>query len=154
MTAAGDWSVVASYRGGSTYAPLYETFVIVPLIAALAIACVFAFRHLRRRDRRPRRVADQWQALAAMDELCPHGWQAHISLRAASERGDAGGPGAPPVELEWTQFDEAGKRVLVARRVSAPAIAEALQWMVADRETDIALERAERAAASAEHWRG
>jgi len=154
MTAADAWSVIASYRGGSTYAPLYETFVIVPLIAVLAIACAFAFRHLRRRDRRPRRVADQWQAFAAMDELCPQGWQAQITLRASKESVDGGGPGAPPVELEWRQFDEQGRRVLVARRVSASAIAEALQRMVEDRETGIALEQAERAATGrAEPWR-
>lgn len=32
MSAADVAMMVASYRGGSTYAPLYETFVIVPLV--------------------------------------------------------------------------------------------------------------------------
>ena len=45
MSAAGVGSVIASYRGGSTYAPLYETFVIVPLIA-LMTAGVRADLHL------------------------------------------------------------------------------------------------------------
>ena len=50
------------------------------------------------------------------------------------------------MELEWKQFDEEPGRVAVARRVWAPTIGEALQSMVEDRRTDIALEEIERAA--------
>ncbi len=140
--------LIASYRGGSTYAPLYETFVIVPLIAVMTGACVLIGVYLRRRHRRPKPVADQWQALAVMGELCPHGWQAQITLYGwgAPVPDDAPPSRVPLVELEWKQFDEEPGRVAVARRVWAPTIDEALQSMVDDRRTDIALEQIEQAA--------
>jgi len=141
--------MVASYRGGSTYAPLYETFVIVPLIAVMTIACALIVIYLRRRARRPKPVADQWQALAVMGELCPHGWQAQITLYGwgAPVPDDAPPSRVPLVELEWKQFDEESGRIAVARRVWAPTISEALQMMVEDRRTDVALEEIEQAAA-------
>ena len=63
------------------------------------------------------------------------------------------GAAAPParvplVALEWKQYDEEPGRVVVARRVWAPTIDQALQSMVDDRRTDIALEQIERAADS------
>jgi hypothetical protein len=141
--------VLASYRGGSTYAPLYETFVIVPLIALMSIATVLIAFYLRRRQRRPKPVGDQWQALAVMGELCPHGWQAQITLYGwgAPVPADAPSSRVPLVELEWKQFDEEAGRVVVARRVWAATIGEALQMMVEDRRTDLALEQIEQAAA-------
>ena len=140
--------LIASYRGGSMYAPLYETFVIVPLIAVMTGACVLIGSYLRRRHRRPKPVADQWQALTVMGELCPHGWQAQITLYGwgAPVPEDAPPSRVPLVELEWKQFDEEPGRVAVARRVWAPTIDEALQSMVDDRRTDIALEQIEQAA--------
>ncbi len=148
MIATGTVPVVASYRGGSTYAPLYETFVIVPLILALALACVLIARYLRRRSQRPGPVANQWQALAAMGELCARGWQAHINLygRGAPAPADAPSSPMPLVELEWEQFDEGPGRVPAQRRLWAPSIGEALQRMVDERRTDITLEEIERAA--------
>jgi hypothetical protein len=152
MSVAAIGLVVASYRGGSTYAPLYETFVIVPLIGVLTAACVLIGIYLRRRQRRPKPVADQWQALAVMGELCPHGWQAQITLYGwgAPVPDDAPPSRVPLVELEWKQFDEEPGRVAVARRVWAPTIGEALQSMVDDRRTDIALEQIERDADAGE----
>jgi hypothetical protein len=148
MNLAAVAPLIASYRGGSTYAPLYETFVIVPLIAVMTGACVLIGVYLRRRHRRPKPVADQWQALAVMGELCPHGWQAQITLYGwgAPVPDDAPPSRVPLVELEWKQFDEEPGRVAVARRVWAPTIDEALQSMVDDRRTDIALEQIEQAA--------
>ena len=142
--------VIASYRGGSTYAPLYETFVIVPLIALMAAGCVLIAIHLRRRQRRPKPVADQWQALAVMGELCPHGWQAQIKLYGSGAPVPEDAPPArrPLIELEWKQFDEDAERVLVARRLWARSIGGALQTMVDDRRTDLTLEQIEREAAS------
>jgi hypothetical protein len=142
-------TVIASYRGGSTYAPLYETFVIVPLIVVMAIATVMIGFYLRRRQRIPKRVGDQWQAQAVMGELCPHGWQAQITLYGwgAPVPADAPSSRVPLVELEWKQFDEDAGRVVVARRVWAPTIGEALQLMIEDRRTDLALEQIEQAAA-------
>jgi hypothetical protein len=154
MSLAAVALVIASYRGGSTYAPLYETFVIVPLIAVMSGACVLIGLYLRRRHRRPKPVADQWQALAVMGELCPHGWQAQITLYGwgAPVPEDAPPSRVPLVELEWKQFDEEPGRVAVARRVWAPTIGEALQSMVEDRRTDIALEEIERAADGDDAW--
>src|SRR5271167_2795838 len=149
MSAAGVGLVIASYRGGSTYAPLYKTFLIVPFIAAMTLACVLIAIHLGRRARRPKRVADQWQALAVMGELCPHGWQAQITLYGwgAPVPPDAPPSRVPLVELEWKQFDEEFGQVAVARRVWAPTISDALQSMVEDRRTDLTLEQIEQAAA-------
>jgi hypothetical protein len=56
----------------------------------------------------------------------------------------------PLVELEWKQFEEESGRVVVARRVWAPTIGEALQSMVEDRWTDITIERIEQAVAGEE----
>jgi hypothetical protein len=142
--------VIASYRGGSTYAPLYETFVIVPLIALMAAGCVLIAIHLSRRQRRPKPVADQWQALAVMGELCPHGWQAQIKLYGSGAPVPEDAPPArrPLIELEWKQFDEDAEQVLVARRLWARSIGGALQTMVDDRRTDLTLEQIEREAAS------
>jgi hypothetical protein len=147
--------LIASYRGGSTYAPSYETFVIVPLIVLLAGASVWIGVYLRRRQRKPKPVSDQWQALAVMGELCPHGWQAQITLYGwgAPVPADAPSSRVPLVELEWKQFDEESGRVVVARRVWAPTIGEALQMMVEDRRTDLALEQIEQEAAQdGESW--
>ncbi|HTU77162.1 MAG TPA: hypothetical protein VMF09_00225 [Solirubrobacteraceae bacterium] len=155
MSAAAARLVIASYRGGSTYAPAYETFVIVALIVAMAIASVLIGIYLRRRARRPKPVADQWQALAVMGELCPHGWQAQITLYGwgAPVPADAPSSRVPLVELEWKQFDEESGRVVVARRVWAPTINDALQMMVEDRRTDLALEQIEQEAAEdGEGW--
>jgi hypothetical protein len=147
MTVVADLGLlIASYRGGSTYAPLYETFVILPLIAAMGVACLLISIYLRRAYRRPKAVRDQWQALAVMGELCPHGWQAQITIHggdgpifAETSRSEA-----ETVELEWKQYDEE-LRVLVARRVWAATPGEALQKMVEDRRTDLALEQIEQA---------
>ena len=149
MSLAAVGLLIASYRGGSTYAPLYETFVIVPLIAVMTAACVLIGLYLRRRHRRPKPVADQWQALAVMGELCPHGWQAQITLYGcdAPVPEDAPPSPVPLVALEWTQFAEESGQVAVARRVWAPTIAEALQTMVEDRRTDLTLEQIEQALA-------
>jgi hypothetical protein len=155
MSVAAAVLVLASYRGGSTYAPLYETFVIVPLIVVMTLACVLISLYLRRRHRQPKPVADQWQALAVMGELCPHGWQAQITLYGwgAPVPEDAPPSRAPLVELEWKQFDEESGRVAVVRRVWAPTIGEALQSMVEDRRTDLTLEQIEQAAAAdGEDW--
>ena len=50
----------------------------------------------------------------------------------------------PLVELEWTQFAEETGQVVIARRVWAPTIGEALERMVVDRRTDLTLEEIER----------
>jgi hypothetical protein len=155
VNVTGAISLLASYRGGSTYAPAYETLVIVPLIVVMGVAALVIAVYVRRRHRQPKPVADQWQALAVMGELCPHGWQAQITLYGwgAPVPPDAPSSRVPLVELEWKQFEEESGRVAVARRAWASTIAEALQMMVEDRRTDLALEQIEQAAAEdGETW--
>jgi hypothetical protein len=146
---------VFANRGGHLPALTRDTVAIALLVALLVAACGLIFVHLRRRYRRPKPVADQWQALAVMGELCPHGWQAQITLYGwgAPVPDDAPPSRVPLVELEWKQFAEESGQVAVARRVWAPTIGEALQSMVDDRRTDITLEEIEQAAADeGEHW--
>jgi hypothetical protein len=151
MSAVHGGFVLASGVQGGT-APAHDTLLVMLLIAVIAAACVPIFIHLRRRHRRPRPVADQWQALAVMGELCPHGWQAQITLYGWGAPVPADAPPArvPLVELEWKQFDDEFGRVAVTRRVWAPTVGAALQTMVEDRRTDLAFEQIEQAAAEDE----
>ena len=118
------------------------------VIFALALLSAGLIVFLRRRPRREKPVNDQWRALAVMGEMCPYGWQAQITLYGwgAPVPADAPPARAPLVELEWKQYDEEPGRVVVARRVWAPTIEQALQSMVDDRRTDVTLEQIERAA--------
>jgi hypothetical protein len=153
MTAAAGF--VLANRGGHLPALPRDTIVIALLIVAMAVACALIFIYLRRAHRRAKPVSDQWQALAVMGELCPHGWQAQITLYGwgAPVPDDAPPSRVPLVELEWKQFAEESGRVAVARRVWAPTIGEALQRMIEDRRTDIALEQIEQAAeADGDTW--
>jgi hypothetical protein len=150
MSAASHALIIASgVQGGSPHVQAPDTWLVVLLIVALVLACVPIAMYLRRRSRRPKAVSDQWQALAVMGELCPHGWQAQITLYGwgAPMPDDAPPSRVPLVELEWKQFDEESGRVAVVRRVWAPTIGEALQAMVEDRQTDVTLEQIEQEAA-------
>jgi hypothetical protein len=108
-----------------------------------------ALRSRIAKRRRLRAAANaELRARALMEELCPHGWHAQITLFGASERS----PGDEPdrqrdwVALDWTAFAEESSRVGVVRRVWAPTISEALDAMVADRRTDETLQHIEQAA--------
>jgi hypothetical protein len=142
MTTAGEW-IVEGYRWGSDSAPWLETLAIMLAVVAMAIACVLVFRRLRRRERQRKRVADQWQTLAVMGELCPRGWQAQITLYGdgAPVPLDAPAARAPLVELEWQHFDGEPRQVIAARHAWARTIGGALQMMVDDRCTDLDLEQ-------------
>src|SRR5271168_357178 len=152
MSTVAGLMMASGVQGGHAQAPLTETIMLVLLIAVLAVGRGAIFIYLRRRSRRPKPVADQWQALAVMGELCPFGWQAQITLYGwgAPVPEDAPPARVPLVELEWKQFDEEPGRVAVARRVWAPTIGSALQTMVEDRRTDFALEQIEEQAADEE----
>jgi hypothetical protein len=125
-----------------------DALVVALVLAALAAIAALVYVYLRRHPRRTKPVRDQWQALAVMGELCPHGWDAQIKLYGwgAPVPADAPPSRAPPVELEWKQYDEEPGRVAVARRVWARTISEALQIMVDDWRTDLRLEEIEAAA--------
>ncbi len=144
--------LVLANRGGHLPALPRDTLTIALLIAAMLAACALIVLYLRRDSRRVKPVADQWQALAVMGELCPHGWQAEITLYGwgAPVPEDAPPSRVPLVELEWKQFAEESGQIAVARRVWAPTIGEALQSMVEDRRADITLEQIEQAASEDE----
>lgn len=154
---AGGLILASGVQGGHARVAGYETLVIAVAIAAMSLAALAIGYYLRRHYRRPKPVTDQWQALSVMGELCPDGWQAQITVYGADAPmpEDAPSSRGRPVELEWKQFDEQRGRIAVARRVWAPSISEALQTMVADRQTDVTLEQIERAAvADGEVWGG
>jgi hypothetical protein len=89
------------------------------------------------------------RARAIMSELCPFGWQAQITLfETAADQPNREGPRAP-VALDWAELSAYPTgRPAVMRRVWAPTIAGALEAMVADRQTDEALEQIEQLAAA------
>jgi hypothetical protein len=126
---------------GNLSAPWYETAAIMFVVVAMVIAWVLIYRRLRRRDRQPKPVADHYQALGVMGELCPHGWQAHITVygQGAPTPTDAPAARAPLVEVEWMQFDGEPRRPTIPRRAWARTIAGALQIVVEDRRTDLTL---------------
>jgi hypothetical protein len=148
MSLTGAFTLASGVQGGHAPAPGYETVVIVLVILGLVAASAAIAVYLRRRARRPKHVGDHWQALTVMGELCPHGWQAQITLYGwgAPVPDDAPPSRVPLIELEWMQFEEESGHIAVARRVWAPTIAEALETMVEDRKTDITLEEIEAAA--------
>jgi hypothetical protein len=86
------------------------------------------------------------RARSLMSELCPHGWRAQLTLLAPGDElpPDAPRGERPRVALDWAELGERGE-IVVARRVWAASIGEALDAMVADRRTDETLERIERA---------
>src|ERR1700685_2904443 len=152
MSVAAFVPVSASGAQGGTAHPAqavaHDTLLVASLCIAMAAASALIVLYLRRRRPRVKPVSDQWQALAVMGELCPHGWQAQITMYGwgAPVPADAPQSRTPLVELEWKQFDEEPGRVVVARRVWSPTIGQALALMVEDRRTDMALEEIEQAA--------
>ncbi len=128
---------------GSLSAPWYETVAILFVVVAMVIAWALIYRRLRRRDRDPKPVADHYQALGVMGELCPHGWQAQITVygQGAPTPEDAPRARAPLVEVEWMQFDGEPRRPTIPRRAWARTIPGALQMVVEDRRTDLTLEQ-------------
>jgi hypothetical protein len=147
---SGGIVLASGVQGG--HAKATDGVVVALVIAALAVIAVGMFLYMRRRPRRVAPVNDQWRALAVMGEMCPYGWQAQITLYGwgAPVPADAPPARAPLVELEWKQYDEEPGRIVVARRVWAPTVEQALQSMVDDRRTDVTLEQIEQAAADDE----
>jgi hypothetical protein len=80
-----------------------------------------------------------------MDELCPHGWRAQITLHRGSDGplGDDRDRHYDRVAIDWAAFEQEDSREAVVRRVWAPTISEALDAMVADRSTDETLQHVE-----------
>jgi len=117
--------------------------LLIPAVRVTRRRVLLSFRGWRlRRRRRRASAAAELHARAMMSELCPHGWSCQITLYEGRLSDDE----APPpgrVALDWVELrEEAGKHA-VMRRVWAGSIAEALEAMVADRRTDLALEQIE-----------
>jgi hypothetical protein len=155
VSLALDALVLASgVQGGGAHPPRSHGLLLAGLLLAALVLVTLAVAWFLRRRRRAKPVADQWGALAVMGELCPHGWQAQITLYGwgAPIPDDAPPSRVPLVELEWKQFDEQPGQIAVARRAWAPTIPEALQAMVEDRQTDLTLEQIEKSAGGEDLW--
>jgi len=126
--------------------------VVILVILGLAVLGGVLLILQRRRRQRPRRVSDHWSTLAVMGELCPHGWQAEITLHSPDAPVPDRDPEArsSPVAIEWKLYEDRSDRVAVERRVSARSIDDALQRMVDDRRLDVALEEIEQSLAPPE----
>ena len=112
---------------------------------------------LRARVGRWRRVGSEVgaerRARAMMGELCPHGWRAELTLYGGRTATESGEPVHASVALDWYELRPGGGEPAVVRRVWAPTVVEALEAMVADRRTDVALEQIEmRASADGASW--
>jgi hypothetical protein len=118
-------------------------------VAVLRPTVPRARRALRSRIARRRRLIAtanaELRARAMMDELCPHGWRAQITLVPGVEEplGETPEPRRERVALDWAAFEDERSRVGTVRRVFAPTIAQALEAMVADRRTDETLQHVE-----------
>jgi hypothetical protein len=106
----------------------------------------------RFQKRRDRMILREHHARAQMEELCPNGWTARITLygKEAPLPDDAPPSGEQLVCVEWTEFEstpEGRSEVAVARRMWSRTIAGALRGMIADRRLDFELEQIEQIAA-------
>lgn len=147
--------LASGVQGGGPHPPgAPDALIVLLLIAAMIVTAALACLYLRRRRREPP-VEDHWRALAMMGELCPHGWQAQLTLYGwgAPVPSDAPPSRTPLVEVEWKLFDDAGGgRVAVARRAWARSIPQALQMILEDRRTDVTLEQIEQAGGGEDVW--
>jgi hypothetical protein len=107
--------------------------LIVWLLGLLVPRTRRTWRVWRSERRRLRAVASaELRARTLMSELCPHGWRAQITMSEGSR-----------VALDWAELEDESGQPSVLRRVLAPTIVEALEAMVADRQTDETLEQIE-----------
>jgi hypothetical protein len=117
--------------------------LLIPAVRVSRRHLLLSFRgwRLRRRRRRDSGAAEL-RARAMMGELCPHGWSCQITLYEGPLPADEEPPPGR-IALDWVELRQEAGRPAVMRRVWAASIAEALEVMVADRRTDLALEQIE-----------
>ncbi len=117
--------------------------LLVPAVRLSRHHLLLSFRSWRLRRRRRRdSAAAELRARALMGELCPHGWSCQITLYEGPLP-DEEGPPPGRIALDWVELRQEAGRPAVMRRVWAGSITEALEAMVADRRTDLALEQIE-----------
>jgi hypothetical protein len=119
--------------------------LLIPAVRVTRRRTVHVFRGRRLRRRRRDSAAAELRARAMMGELCPHGWSCQITLYEGPLPPDEDPPPGR-VALDWVELRQETGSPAVMRRVWAGSIAEALEAMVADRRTDLALEQIERRA--------
>jgi hypothetical protein len=114
-----------------------------------------AIRARRSRRRQLHAAAtSEVRSRAQMDELCPYGWQAQITVysSAAELPPDAPNPERTRVALDWSPLGP-GSATFADRRVWAESVLLALEAMVVDRVTDETLQDIEaRALADGAEW--
>jgi hypothetical protein len=121
--------------------------LVVPVLELLVTRSRSSLRSWRVKRRRLHASANaERRARALMSELCPHGWQAQITLFETAGGDASNAPVPARVALDWTELDAEPGRPAVMRRVWASTISEALEAMVADRRTDETLEQIEQGA--------
>jgi hypothetical protein len=123
--------------------------LVVAVVGRLAPRARRTLRAWTIKRRRLRAAANaELRARAMMDELCPQGWSAQITLLRGPEKPPSRAPDGQSdwVAVDWTAFEDESRHVAVVRRVWAPTINEALDAMVADRRTDETLQQIEQAA--------
>jgi hypothetical protein len=117
--------------------------LLIPAVRITRRQVLRSFRGWRLRRRRHRdAAAAELRVRAIMGELCPHGWSCQITLYEGPSPPDEEPP-PDRIALDWVELYREAGRPAVMRRVWAPSIAEALEAMVADRRTDLALEQIE-----------
>jgi hypothetical protein len=117
--------------------------LLIPLLRLTRRHVLRSFRSWRLRHRRRRdSAAAERRARAMMGELCPYGWSCQITLYEGPLPPDEDPPPGR-VALDWVELRQEAGRPAVMRRVWAGSIADALEAMVADRRTDLALEQIE-----------
>jgi hypothetical protein len=145
--------------------PLAMFGVIILLVCAGPACAALGFVLGRRgyrtwRARRSERRAQletasaELRARSMMSELCPNGWRAQITVFEREDEVPETAPRARGVRvaLDWAELSNGQDEVAVMRRVWAPTIADALDAMVADRQTDETLEQIEKAAGLDAAW--
>jgi hypothetical protein len=117
--------------------------LLIPAMRVSRRQVLLSFRGWRLRRRRRRdAAAAELRARAVMGELCPHGWSCQITLYEGPLPADEHPPPGR-IALDWVELRQEPGRPGVTRRIWAGSIAEALEAMVADRRTDLALEQIE-----------
>jgi len=125
--------------------------IFLGLLGALLLVIATAIVTRRFVGRTHRLAVDEQRVRALMEELCPNGWRARLTLygRGAPTPEEAPDLDEAPVQVEWAELD-GDSAELVTRRLWSPTVSGALRAMVADRHLDAQLEEIERMAAGPE----
>ncbi|HET9072981.1 MAG TPA: hypothetical protein VFN48_00245 [Solirubrobacteraceae bacterium] len=149
---------VGDHPTRGSIAPAFLMIAVAALCGALMLGLLTPVAARLRRVLRSRRLRQRRLEAAAgaelrlrmqMDELCPHGWQAQLTVFSSPDHlpDEAPQPERTRVAIDWAVFEaDTPAENLVIRRVWAATITEALQAMVTDRATDETLAEIEQLA--------